>query len=509
MARRPVAISLASLALVGALALTGCSQSANGGGDAGGEPVHGGTLTAARANPFEGFELDKQTLNSTFQLSQAVIETLTRPSEDGMSLAPGLAESWEFNDDNTALTLHLEPEAAFSDGTPVTAEDVVFSVEQWKAGPNYGAVYAVVDKAEASDEKTVVLHLAYPATTLPALLSWSSAGVVPKDFGGRKAADFWQSPIGAGPFVVEKWSANGEVVLKPNRHYHREGLPRVDEVVSNYAADPNSITLQLQSGQLDLADEITPVVASSLPKNMVVQAPEHITDNLIFNTKHAALKDPKVRQAIGYALDYQALSDTAFRGYGVPPVGALPTNSEYWAPPGKPYFTEDQAKAKELLGDTRVGPLELIYVNDPSGSLVAQITQDSLAKIGIEVKLRGSDAGTMLGAMDEGDFDLAAFAYNAISPDASDPATFIATTNGMYSGVSTDRLFELLSKYDAVSGAEEKEALISKMQDNLFEDPPFIALVHRSALEGKGASVQGFSMTPWGNYDLATVWKQQ
>lgn len=509
MAHRAVGISLVSLALAGALMLAGCAPSAPGGAEGGGEPVSGGTLTTARANPFEGFDLDKQTLNSSFQISQAVLETLTLPSEDGMSLAPGLASSWEFNDDNTELTIHIDPKAAFSDGAPVTADDVAFSVEQWKKGPNYGAVYAVVKTAETVDEKTVVLHLDYPATTLPALLSWASAGVLPKDFGGRDAADFWQKPIGAGAFVVEKWSANGEVVLKPNTHYRRAGLPYLDEVVSNYAADPNSVTLQLQSGQLDLADEIPPVIASSLPKNLVVKAPEHITDDMIFNTKRQALADRKVRQAIGYALDYQALNDTAFRGYGVVPTGALPTNSDNWAPPSKPYFSEDREKAKELLGGAEVGTLELIYVNDPSGSLAAQIIQDSLSQIGITVELRGSDAGTMLGAMDDGDFDLALFAYNAISPDAADPATFIATTNGMFSGASTDRLFELLSKYDATSDTAAKEELITKMQDDLFENPPFLALVHRNALEGRGTAVRGFSMTPWGTYDFATVWKQR
>jgi len=233
--RRGHAVAAAVATAVAVLALAGCGGSTSSANS--GVPVPGGTLNVLRRNPFEGFNLDKESLNATFQLSQAVLEPLVRVSADGKSLEPGLATKWQYSKGNTVLTVHLDPKAAFSDGAPVTPADVAFSVGTWKSGANYGATYAVIKKVSTIEAHTVAFQLAYPDTTLPAFLSWAAAGVLPKDFDEKTAEEFWQSPIGAGAFAVKKWSPEGEVALTRNMRYNRSGRPYVDEVVSTYAAD--------------------------------------------------------------------------------------------------------------------------------------------------------------------------------------------------------------------------------------------------------------------------------
>lgn len=508
-ARRRLRLAVAAaLVMCLPVGLAACTASA---ASTGGSPVHGGVLHTLRANPFEGFDLDKGTLNSTYQISQAVLEPLIRVGDDGKSLAPGLARSWSYNKVGDQLTLHLQPDARFSNGKPLTAQDVEFSIRTWQAGPNYGATFADIKRIQILTPTTLVLHLSGPDTTLVAFLSWANAGVVPKNFAGMSEAAFWQHPIGAGPFTVEKWSGNGEVVLKRNPYYYRKGLPYVDEIDSTFASDPNSVTLQIESGEADMADEILPVTAATLPKNEVYAGPEHLTPVLLMNTKDSTLANLDLRRAIAYAIDYGAISNSALRGYGRPPQGALPTNLENWAPPSTPYFTHDVEKAKADLAAAGSTPshLSLIYPNDASSSVMALVIQDDLAQIGITVDLKQSDSSTEVGAMTSGQYQLAIFSNNAISPDASDPAWYIAATKTMFTGYPTAKAFSILAAYGAATTPAQKRAQITRLQDLWTDQVPYVALANTPALEGVGFKVHGEHVAPWGVYYFDTIWKNR
>lgn len=505
MARQRLAAAALAAALTATLAA--CGGGASGSGSD--QPVEGGTLHVLRANPFEGFELDKQSLNSSYQISQAVIEPLIRVSDDGKSLEPGLASAWHYSKDDTELTIELDPDATFSNGDPVTADDVRFSIETWQSGPNYGPTYAGIEDVHVVDDKKLVLHLAAPDTSLVAFLSWATAGVMPEDFGGMSAADYYQHPIGAGAFTVEKWSSNGEVVLEKNPDYYQDGRPYIDEIVSTFASDPNSVTLQLQSGQADLADEILPVTADTLPEGFAYAGPEHLTPVLVMNTEDSALADTDVRRGIGYAISYDDISEGALKGYGTPPEGALPTNLENWAPPTVPYFSQDVDQAEQLLAGKAPESLELIYPNDASSSVMAQIIQDNLADVGIDVELKSADTATVFGAMAGGKYQLAIFSNNAISPDASDPAWYIVATRTMFSGLATDEPVKYLTDYAATDDPARKEADIAKLQDYWTTQAPYLALAHTPALEGVSDAVHGAHVTPWGVYYFDTIWKDQ
>jgi len=504
MARHRLVAAAAAAALIASLAACGGGS----GGSGSDHPVAGGTLHVLRANPFEGFDMDKQSLNSSYQISQAVIEPLIRVGEDGKSLEPGLAKSWSYSKGDTELTLHLA-KADFSNGDPVTGEDVKFSIETWQAGPNYGATYAGIKQVELRGDRTVVLHLSAPDTSLVAFLSWATAGVMPKDFAGMSQEEYYQHPIGAGAFTIDKWSSNGDVVLKKNPDYYQQGRPYVDEVVSSFASDPNSITLQLQSGEADMADEILPVTASTLPKGMAYTGPEHLTPVLVMNTKDPALADTDVRRGIGYAINYDDISEGALKGYGSPPQGALPTNLQHWAPPTVPYYSQDVDRSKELLDGKAPETLDLLYPNDASSSVMAQIIQDNLADEGIQVELKSADTATVFGAMAAGDYQLVIFSNNAISPDASDPAWYIVATKTMFSGLDTSKPIKFLTDYAATDDPKRKKADIAGLQDYWTEQAPYLALAHTPALEGVGSFVHDAHITPWGVYYFDTIWKDQ
>ncbi|MGH3360141.1 MAG: ABC transporter substrate-binding protein, partial [Nocardioidaceae bacterium] len=444
-----------------------------------------------------------------FQISNAVIEPLIRPSEDGTKLQPGLASSWRFNSDNTVLTIRLNRKATFSDGTPVTTEDVAFSVETWKSGESYGSTYGVIDHTTIVDSRTIELHLVYPDAALSAYLSWAAAGVMPDEFGGRSAQEYYQDPIGAGAFTVESWSPNGLVELEKSPHYYRPGRPHVDEIVSSFAADPNSVSLQIRAGQIDLADEVLPVAAISLADDQVKAEPVHLTPVLLMNTKDDALSDVAVRRAIAYGIDYDAIVASALKGYGVPPTGPLPPNSANWAPPSEPYFAHDPDQAESLLSSASNPPdtVALTYPNDPSSALMAQVIQQNLDDIGIDVELQAADSATEFANLSSGNYQLGIFSTNAISPDVSDPAWYVAATKTMFTGYPTGSAVKALAAYAAAETSQERKAEVVKLQDIWADDVPYVALAHTSALEAQGSGVHGVHVTPWGSYYFDSVWK--
>jgi len=499
-------LAAAALAAVLATTLVACGGGTSG--SASNTPVQGGTLHVLRATPFEGFDLDKETLNSTLQISQSVIEPLIRVGEDGKSLAPGIAASWSYNKSNTALTIKINPDAKFSNGKPVTADDVAFSVDRWKAGPNYGASFAGIKSVQKVDDKTVILHLAAPDTSLVAFLSWAIAGVVPKDFGGQSAADYFKSPIGAGAFKVEKWSANGDVVLAKNPDYYQPGRPYVDKVVSSFASDPNSVTLQLRSGQADMADDVLPVTASTLPKGVAHAGPEHSAQVLVMNTKVPGLADVDVRRGIGYAINFDDITKGAFKGFGTAPTGALPTNLSNWAPPSVPYFTHDVEKAKSLLAGKAPKKLQLLYSNDATSSAEAQIVQDNLAEVGITVQIKSADRSTAFGAMASGNYQMMLFSYSAISPDASDPAWFAVATHTIFTGFPVGDAVRILTDYAATDSKQAKMKAITRLQDLWTNEAPFIALANTRLIEAINNNVHGAHVAPWGIYYFDTIWKK-
>lgn len=498
------------LAGTGALvvvAATGCGSGSSTGPS--GPPRRGGTLHVARSEAIDGFKLDAQTANASYQVSQAVIEPLLRFNPNGRAVEPGLAESFSEAADGRSLTLRLAKGARFSDGRPVTPADVAFSVQQWKAGPNYGAVYSVIDSVRTLDDRTVRLELSSPNTSLPAFLTWSIAGIVPRGFGGRSERAFWQKPVGAGPFVVKSWEAAGDVLMVRNPHYFRRGRPYVDTVINSLTADANQRSLQFRSRQVDAVEEILPLQASQYTPDRRIESPLHFTDVLLFNTRRPPFDDVRVRRAVALAIQYDGIVNGLYKGFAEAPTGFLPPNVGLWVPPGRPYFKQDAATARQVLAQTGLAgqAIELVYPSESGFGLVAQVVQRSLQAVGVPVKLVATETGTFLDQTYGGKFQLALWGYNAISPDIADPVAFILSTNDFFTGYSSKGLTAALKAYYAGSREADKRAAVTRIQDEGERAAPFIALDHYRITTAVQANVRGVRPSPWGSYYYDEVWK--
>jgi peptide/nickel transport system substrate-binding protein len=403
----------------------------------------------------------------------------------------------------------LRDGVTFSDGKPLTSADVAFSEGVWAKGPNFGALYAGIKKVLTPDARTVVFDLSGPDTTLPVIMSWSSSGIFPKDFGGRTESDYFDKPIGAGAFTVAEWSPGGRIVLKRNDIYYMPGRPYVDEVVIDVVADPNQAAAQFESGQADISEYVSPANAQQYGTSLVT-LPTSQVEHLSLNTTRAPLDDTAVRLAIAHAIDYAAIAGGPFRGFGSPPQGIIAPNLPNWAPPSLPPFSQDVAEARGLLAgsqDPQPGPLELVYDSGlPDDGLVAQIVQSNLAAIGIDVKLTGLETGAFLDRAYGLNADMVLWSYGAISPDVIDPLGWILGTSWLFTGFETDTLLKQFFAYAATQSAQKKQMIITQIQNQALQNAQAIPLSDVQVLHAVADKVHGFSSAPWGLYYWDPIW---
>ncbi|MDR9452212.1 MAG: ABC transporter substrate-binding protein, partial [Acidimicrobiia bacterium] len=339
------------------------TETTAGGTETTGAPSEGGgTLTAVRFESFDGWVLDSAAAYSSYQTHLAVMEPLLRFGADGVSLEPGLAESWVYDPEGLTLTFTLQENARFSNGEPVTAEDVAFSLDVWRAGPNFGLSWESI-AAVTGEGNQVVLELAYPDNTITPIMASSVSGIMPKDFAGMTEEEYYNSPIGAGPFVVDEWSLGGRIVLSPNPYFYDPERPKVDELVLEVIADETERQILFQSGDVQINEYLSPTIAPQYDPADVYKCTIHSVEHIGMNVLRPPFDDPLVRQAVAYAIDYEAI-DAALGEYFGLPSGILAPNIWNWVPPTKPYFRRDLAKAQDLMGQSAAAggaDVELIY----------------------------------------------------------------------------------------------------------------------------------------------------
>ena len=524
-----------ALALVALLALTvllaacdsgGDSSAASSGengssADAPGEPVTGGTLTFARSLDAEaGLNPINAPNNGSIFTIQQIFDQLVEVEED--KIVPGLAESWEHSSDGKEWTFHLR-DAQFSNGDPVTAEDVKFSIERF-ADPdvniNYATLGAAIDSVDVVDDHTVKVNLNDVDGAFLDNLAMFAAAIVPQkviEQEGDKA--FAEAPIGSGPFMVTSFKRGQETVLERNPHYWREGQPYLDEVKFEFVPDANTRTLELRSGEVDVADGIPYNQVDSLAATdgINVEVADSLKwDSVFFNTKQAPLDEVEVRQALNYATPKEQILDAVLFGNAAVANSQIPP-VKYWDESIDPY-PYDIEKAQELMSESSVPDGFDLELQIPSGDAVekqtAEIIKSEWAKIGVNVSIVPRDFGTMFSDWLEGKGgDAATFPGDALSSDTLsddeiaalmyDPAAGLNSLGTFYDNKQvTDLLADAKGTLDEGQRADD----FSQIQQIGQDDAPAVPLFFTKSVTGYQDTVQNFQTYPIGWWPLREVW---
>jgi peptide/nickel transport system substrate-binding protein len=428
--------------------------------------------------------------------------------DEQLRVTGGLASSWQQRDPLT-YDVVLRQGVLFHDGHELTAEDVVYTfssfIDPAFVSPRKGA-YRLLDKVTAVDRYTARFSLKEPFGSFPIQLVMP---VVPKGAG----ADLRERPVGTGPYKFVSFAVDDKLELEAFPQYFR-GAPANGGVVLKVVPDEIMRALELRKGTIDLVvNDLSPDVVHQLAtdKGMsIAESPGTDYAYVGFNMRDPILRDRRVRHAIGYAIDRQAIVDHLRRGLASPAVGILPPVS--WAfEPGVFQFTHDVAKAQALLEEAGYpdpdgdGPaprlrLTLKVSTNEFIRLQAAVIQQDLKQAGIELDVRSYEFATLYADVLKGNFQLFTLQWVGVSdPDMlrrvfhskqMPPSGF---NRGYYDNPEVDRLIDAAT---AAPADDERRRLFSEAQRVIANDAPYISLWTKTNVAVSRTGIEGVKLTP-------------
>jgi peptide/nickel transport system substrate-binding protein len=486
----------------------------------------------------EPTSLDPQQVTdiNTMRVLSNLYDTLVHMSAEGFEPQPGMAQSWDISDDGLEYTFELREGLTFHDGTPVDAAAVEFTFERMldpehpyaDTGPfPFAATYfSQVETVEAVDPLTVRFTLAEPFSAFLGNLSSMTAAIISPTALEEFGADFSQRGVGSGPYQLASWERGSRVVLEANANYW-EGAPPTPQAVFVPIVDNVARVVALQSGQLNIAVNIQPDSIAGLEEDprfeVLQQVGPHIWwITLDMNNEHLA--DKRVRQALNYAIDREAITNDILKGTGVPAYGPIPPGLAGYDPELTSY-TYDPERARELLAEAGFADgftIDLWVPTSGSGMQepvpMGTAIQAYWADIGVNARINTLDWGTYLSNLaappaESGytTFELS-FMLGTGEPDIL-ISTLLSTeqiapagiNTGGYSNPEVDRLAaEARRELDASNRAE----LYRQIANIIIEDAPWVFVDHWKQSAAITSDVQGFELTQTFLLPLKNVSKQ-
>lgn len=501
--------------------------------------VRGGVMTYGRYADSLFLDPVLNDANVDIWVLSNIYDTLLLPTDDGQGVKPGLATAWNVSADGKTITLTLREGIKFSDGTPITTEDVKWSLER-AAKPDNGIwnfLVSSIDKIASPDDRTVVITLKHPdPAIIPALTVFNTAIMPEKQFEAMpgatdadKAKAFEEHPVGSGPFVLTSWDRGATMKLVKNPYYWDMGedgkpLPYLDGVTFEVIPDDATRILRLQSGELNGAEFIPYARVGELakdPKLNMQMFPstrvEYITLNVRpqVDGKDNPLSNPKVRQALNYATNKDAIIQIVTHGVGTPMTSfmskATPLHSG-----DTPLYPYDLAKAKALLAEAgfpngfSTSMLVLAGNQDETG--IATALQQMWGQLGVKLDLQQVDNATRTSQYRAGTFLMRAGAWTDDIADPSEITSYFAyspTIQSQHSSWKSDKVDALFEASQSETDPAKRKAEYAEIQQIYNTDGPMIPLYETGYPVALAKSVQGFVQIPLGNNIFRATYLQK
>ena len=422
------------------------------------------------------------------------------------SLQGELAEKWE-RDGDTGWRFHLR-EAVFHNGAPVTADDVKWTLQQIAGSTSTAYLRGQlqsIKSIETPDPRTVVIVMNEPTVTLPLLLAEPFAPIVSKD-----AKDQFNLPVGVGPYVLTSQERGVAVELAAFDKYYKPGLPRLKQIRMVAYADENARVAALQAGDVDMIEYVPWQSMGTIEKDpklrlSTVNGPYMALD---FNGGTGPFKDVRLRLAVAHALRREDIVKAAFYGRGEPLEGLpITKDSEYYDPKYAHAWPYDQAMAKQLMTQAGVpngfSCTLLSTAQYGMHKATAEVVQQNLAEIGIQVKLDLPDWATRVNMGNRGQYE---FCVQGQTPDNNDPDGLSAYIDGTLPPdnarsyhLPTPQIHSLLAQGRAEFDPAKRRAIYDQLQKVATEvEVPMVCLCWRQQGYGMKQGVSGFTNFPGG-----------
>lgn len=432
-----------------------------------------------------------------------------------MKLVNVLADSYDASPDGLTYTIKLHSGVKFHDGSAFNAAAVKVNLDRASNPDNrlkrYN-LFKMIDKTEAVDDLTVKITLKTPFSAFVNNLAHPAAVMISPAALKQYGKDIGFHPVGTGPYRFVAWNQTDFVKVEKFSGYWKAGLPKLDSITWRPVVDNNTRAALLQTGEAQFAYPIPFEQAKVLEKNdklALVASPSILHRYISMNVTQKPFDNPKVREALNYAINKEALIKVAFSGYATPAEGPLPSSIDYsvkyhpW-----PY---DPAKARELLKEAGYpdGFTTTLWSshNHSTAQKVLQFTQQQLAQVGVKVQVTAMDAGQRAAEVEgkgvketgvrlfytgwsastgEADWALSPLFATASWP----PAQF---NTAFYSNPQVDAdLANALKTTDRT----EKQKLYKDAQDKIWADAPWIFLATERLVSANSKKLTGFYVMP-------------
>lgn len=479
----------------------GTSETGQKGATTTGAATHPGASTLTIAIPGDINNFDPYTNKSdTFQyvIGNTVFQTLVRYDEN-LSIEPGIA-TYKVNDSATRYTFKLKRnDYTFQDGTNLNAQAVVTSLKAAAKTPGYtfgAALQGVTFKA--TDQTTIEIDLKTPNAAFLDNLA-NVYLVSPKSLDNAS-----KRPVGSGPFKFISWKANSHIKLKRWDGFKGK-KPGVAQLVFKPVADNQVALNDLYAGGVDIVSTPDPSQIPTVNKskvNVITPSESNRLQLVMVNTK--TIPDKKVRQALAYSLDRQAIKKVVFNDGGE--ITSNPVSKSSWAFVTQDDYTYNLAKAKALFGQSKTGQqsIEYLYPSGYTGAKqIGRIWQASLAKIGVTLKLTQLPFASWLDRYSKQDYQLT---WNQV--DVSGPNSFFTRLGNTLAATFPNAQFNQLQKAAiSTSDRDQRKRVYAKLERMVVEDVPILVVQTIPIYSLASKNVSGYAMNAigWGLYRNVTL----
>lgn len=520
-------IALAAGALI-TLGLVGCVEpggedpsatsgedpsATSGAADCLGTPQAGGTITVAKQN--ETLSLSPWATPGGFGDTEAlnmIFETLVRmdPSGATEAIVPGVADEWTVSDDGLTYTFNIRDGATFSNGRQVVAEDVEFTLENWSDPEvsQWAAFSRGYESTTIIDESTVQINMSEPLGGFLHSLGMVTAAVLPKAEFEAAGEEFFQAPIGSGPFALGEWVRGSSISFVKNDHYWSDEGPLLDEVMFQFITDDNNRVLALRSGDVQMVDNVPWSQVEAMESEPGVTVEEFEIPSWILlsvNHQRGPFADQNVRQALSLAIDREGVNENIYFGRGELTNSILPRLRFDAGADRIPLTPFDLEEAKALMAESAYpdgfeATLEYGSGNAAFESLAA-VLQAGWAEIGVTIELVPGDQATLSQNFTGGTYDIM-LPYTFAASDVPIPdefAQFYAVaggTNGFFTWWNDPAIEELVLEFTGSTDEEERAALWPTIQEAMLEAQPAINVLNLPLISAHRDGVCGFTINP-------------
>ncbi len=449
----------------------------------------------------------------TWEVLSNIMEGLVKYKPGTTQIVPAIAERWEVKDNGKVWIFYLRKDVKFADGTPLTAKDVVRSIERVMRinGDPAWLVTSFVDKVEALDDYTVKFTLKKPVSYFLALVATPPYFPVHPAYNPDQV-DSDQTAGGAGPYKIVKWVRDQELVLEVNPYYYGE-KPKIQKVIIRFYKDATTLRLAIENGEIDIAwRTLRPIDIESLKNNpnlQVIEVPGAFIRYMILNCQMEPTNNKLVRQAIAAAIDRNDIAQRVFMGTVEPLYSLVPIGMWSHIDVFKEKYGDGNIElAKQLLAKAGYNEnnklkLELWYTPTHYGDTeadLAQVLKEQLEATGvIEVTIKSAEWTTYLDYTRKGMLMISLYGWY---PDYIDPDDYLTpflhseANSWTGSGYSNPEVDKLLDEAAVKTDQNERAKYYEQVQKILAEDVPIIPLIQGKLFMVAKKDVGGIILDP-------------